>query len=336
VDRDELRPFVALLVTQFAFASLAVVGKVVLHGLPPLVVAGIRVFVASLFLVLIAFAPRRERVSSIDLAKLLVFALLGVVINQVLFLEGLSRTSAVNASILIATIPVFTTAIAILSRRERARPARIVGILVAFGGALVILRIERFDLGEASVLGNLMIVANALSYSFYLVFSRPLLHKYRSPTVVAWTFLFGALLVAPIGAWKAADVDFSAVPSAVWWGMVWVVLVPSVLAYSLNNYALKRLHSSTVAAWAFLQPLIGVALALIFLRDETLSPRAMLGGILVIAGVLIVSRLERYEPMGAIAESGEAMSRKPFEAPDGRAQSEPQEDRRRREREEAP
>jgi drug/metabolite transporter (DMT)-like permease len=321
-----LRPFIALLITQVAFASLAVAGKVVLQGLPPLVMAALRVFFATIFLAAIAFTAQRERVARRDVGLLVVFALLGVVINQVLFLEGLSRTSAINASILIATIPVFTTGIAILSGREAARPARILGIVVAFLGALVLLRVEDFDLGDQAVVGNLMVMTNALSYSFYLVFSRPLLHRYRSSTVVAWTFAFGMLFIVPLGAYEAASLDFARVPMSSWLGMVWVILVGSVVSYSLNNYALKRLSASTVATWAFLQPVMGVSMALVLLPGETLGPRAILGGALVLLGVLIVSRLERYEPLAALPEAGEPMNRDPIVGPNGGAQPQPEED----------
>ena len=332
---QDWRPFAALLLVQFSFASLAVVGKVAVEALPPIIVAGIRMFFASIFLAALAFAAR-ERPRGLDLAKIFGLSLLGIVINQILFLEGLGHTTAVNASILVATIPIFTTGIAVLLGREAPKPLRLIGIGVALAGAFVVLGVERFDLGGETQLGNLMIVLNSLSYSFYLVLSRPLLHRYRSITVVAWTFLFGSVLITPIAAFRSTTFDFAQVPSSVWWAMVWIVLVPSVLSYSLNNYALKRIQSSTVATYVFLQPLLGVAMAIAFLEGETLPVRSLFGGLLILAGVLVVSRTERVEPVVAIPESGEAMSRNPIEAADGRAQPEPQEDNRRRGRQEAP
>jgi drug/metabolite transporter (DMT)-like permease len=133
----------------------------------------------------------------------------------------------------------------------------------------------------------------------YLVFSRGLLRKYRSTTIVAWTFLFGAVVVTPLGAWKAATFDFSHVPAVAWWAMAWIIMVPSVLSYSLNTYALKRIHSSTVAAYVSLQPLFGVALAYLIL-DDRLTIQTAIGGLLVLVGVVLVSRSEAVEPMATI------------------------------------
>lgn len=329
MDRGNPRPFLALLLVQFSFASLAVVGKIVLGSLPAILVAGIRMFFASLFLSALALATQQEHPRRADLVKLFGLALLGIVFNQILFLEGLARSTAVNASILVATIPVFTTGIAILLGRESARPVRLGGIGVALVGALVVLDVTRFSLSDQYTFGNLLIVINCLSYSFYLVLSRPLLHRYRSTTVVAWTFLYGALLITPVAGASLAELDLSTIPAIAWWGMIWIVLIPSVLSYSLQNYALKRIRSSTVATYAFLQPLIGVGLAVLVIPAETVTLHNALGGLLIIAGVILVSRTETYEPVPAIPESGEAMSREPIAETSAGTQPEPQEDDRR-------
>lgn len=328
MDRATLKPFIALIAVQFFFASLAVVGKVALETFPALMVAGMRLFFASLFLAAIAIAVRREHLPLMDAAKLFGLALLGIVFNQLLFLGGLSRTTAVNASILIATIPIFTTFFAILLGQEAPRIVRIAGITVSLVGAVTILGIQGFDLRSDFALGNLFIILNSLSYSLYLVLSRGLLQKYRSTTIVAWTFIFGAFVVTPLGALRAGTFDFSTVPSIAWWAMAWIIIVPSVLSYSLNTYALKRIHSSTVATYVFLQPLFGIALAFLIL-DERLGLQTAFGALLVLAGVVLVSRSEAVEPMATIPDepqprhkprgpNKEAMTPEPIEGADGR------------------
>lgn len=330
------RPLAALVLVQFSFASLAVVGKVAVEAWGPLPVAGLRMFFASLFLAALALAATREVPRRADLAKLFGLSLLGITLNQLLFLEGLSRTSAINATILIATIPVFTTLLAILLGKERARPLRLFGIAVAFAGALALIGLHRWDLRDENTVGNVLVVANALCYSFYLVLSRPMLNRYRSTTVVAWTFLFGALLILPLAVPELVAVLRGPLEPRIVWAMVWIILVPSVLAYSLNNYALKRVESSTVAVYVFLQPLIGVALALLVLPEEHLTLPAIVGGLGILLGVILVSATERFEPVAAIPESGEAMSRQPLAPSNGRLEPQPQEDDQRGGRKEAP
>lgn len=329
-----LAPFAALLGVQFAFASLPVAGKWVLNeGVPPFALAGLRVFFAGLIFAALALATARERVPARDAARLAGLALLGVALNQLLFLTGLDRTTAVNANLLIATIPVFTLVAAVALRHERFNLARAVGVAVAFAGALALLRAERFRAGDDVALGNLLVLLNCLSYSLYLVLSRSLLQRYRSMTVVAWTFLWGGMLMVPL-----AVPDVAATPASVLLAapmvavMAWIVLVPSVAAYGLNTYALKRVRASTVGSFVFVQPLLGVALALALLPEERLDVRSALAGLLIIAGVLLVARTEASGP----PKTGRPISRQEVPQARGRAQPQPQEDDSRGRGEEAP
>lgn len=315
--RTPLPALIALVVVQFAFASLAVAGKAVLNqGVSAILLMGLRVFFASLILVALARYAACESLKPRDYLPLFGLSLLGVSVNQGLFLGGLERTTAVNASVLIATIPIFTAAVAILLRYERLDVGRATGILLAFLGALLVLRAESFDWRDRFFVGNVMIVANCLSYSFYLVLARPLLHRYRSSTVVAWTFLMGAVTLAPFAAPAFVSAQATGLfTTPVLVGLAWIVLVPSVLSYSLNNYALKRVRASTVASFVFLQPVIGVLLALWLLPEEHLETRTVLAGLLIIAGVFVVARAERID----VAPTGNPINEDSRPASSGRS-----------------
>lgn len=294
-------PLLALVVVQLAFATLAVAGKfVLLAGLPPLTLAGLRVLFSALVLSTAVVSHAHERVAARDLWTLAGLSLLGVVFNQLLFIEGLARTTAIDAGILIVTIPVFTLVIATLLRHEHFNRSRAAGVLVAFVGALVLLRVEDFRLSDDVILGNLFILLNCLSYSFYLVLSRRILRRYRSGTVVAWTFLLGALVMTPLGMPDLVRVLPQHVFTAkVLVALVWIVVVGTGLAYALNTYALKRLPASTVAGFIFLQPLAIVVLALLFLPGERLEPRTLVAALLTISGVL---QLARASPVVRVPE----------------------------------
>lgn len=290
--RRALAPIVALVVVQLLFASLAIVGKYLfLNGVLPLALAAVRVFFASLLLAALAFARNDPRIARRDWAALAGLSLLGVVFNQLLFLKGLQLTTAVNASILVGTIPIFTLIAAVALQREHFDAKRVLGILVALGGALILLRVDAFDLSDQYNLGNLLVVLNSLSYSFYLVLSRPFLQRYRSPVIVAWTFLLGSLVMVPLGIPQLRAEGTAILTLPVLAGIAWVIVGPSVGAYSLNNYALKRVHASTVATYVFLQILFAVAMAVALLH-EPLERRQIIGGLLIVLGVALVSRSE--------------------------------------------
>src|SRR5690242_10887158 len=119
----------ALIAVQAMFASLSVAGRIALHDLPPRAVLAVRSPVAAAILIALRLAlPPRERVPARDLGRFALLALFGIIINQILFLEGLERTSATTAVVLNSTIPVFTTGVAIALGREAATGLRVLGL----------------------------------------------------------------------------------------------------------------------------------------------------------------------------------------------------------------
>lgn len=276
----------ALVGTQTGFALFPIFGKLALATIPPLVLAAFRVVAAAILLDLLRRAIAAGSVASKDRGAILLYALLGVSFNQVLFILGLNWTTAINTSILTATIPIFTLAAAVLMRREEPTLRAGLAIVLAGAGALLLLNVERFDWHSRNARGDLLLLANSLSYSFYLVLSRPILARYRAITVVAAIFLYGApaILLASV----PALVRFapSAVTARSWWCLGAVVLFCSVLPYFFNSWALARTEASRVAFYVFLQPLISSALAIAVL-GEALTGRTLLAGALILGGLAV-------------------------------------------------
>ncbi|NMC71906.1 MAG: DMT family transporter [Myxococcales bacterium] len=290
------RVILALLAVQTMFGTLPFFGQVAMRGtvgapaagaegLPPLSVAALRALGAALILGLAA--GRRLRAVPIrDLGWLALFALLGVIANQALFLEGLARTTQINAAVLITTIPVFTTAFALLLRRERASVPRLLGIAVGLAGALLLARLEQFDLSNRRIAGNLLVIANSASWSLHLVLARPVLQRIDPLVVLAWMFLLGALALVPAGAGPLFEA-WPSIPAASWQAMVWIVAVPTALAYLLNIRALRDAESSQVAIFTYLQPLVAGVLAWA-VAGERPTLRTLVSALLIFAGVALV------------------------------------------------
>ena len=110
----ELRVHLTLLLVQTAFGGFHVVAKAVLAHLPPLALAGLRVGLATPLLVLLAWRHDRVLPGRRDLPLLVLLGGLGVFANQILFINGLRFTTAINASILMPSLPVFAAAAAAL------------------------------------------------------------------------------------------------------------------------------------------------------------------------------------------------------------------------------
>lgn len=279
------REHVALLLVQLAFATLAVEGKVVMsagHAVSPLALGMARIGGGALVFVTLHRLLGTPRVASrADQVRLALSALFGIVINQALFLLGLARTSALAATLLVATIPVFTLGVAVLAGRERLTARAVLGIGLALVGVLALSGFA------APKTGDLLVTLNALSYAIYLVIVKEPIERYGPVTVIAWVFGVGALAFAPLGLFALAR----EVPT---WGastlglVAFVVLVPTVLAYGLNAFALRRASPGLVTIYIYLQPLVVAALAWAQLGERP-SAYALLGGLFVLAGVTVVA-----------------------------------------------
>lgn len=266
-----------------------VVAKGVLDHLEPLQLASLRVLFATPVLLALAWHHDRVLPPRRELPTLALLGLLGVFLNQILFIVGLDHTSATNAAILMASIPVFAIAVAALLRIERIGRTTLLGVSLTVAGCLALLDPTRLTSAGESAFGNLLILLNALSYATFLVVQRPILRRLPWRTVIAWSFLFGTLGVAAVGAPSLARLEPTAVPSSTWLGLAFIVLVPTVLGYSLATWAVRRSSPSLVAAYTTLQPVVAAAAAVAFL-SETVSQAEAVGFLLIATGLWVVGR----------------------------------------------
>jgi drug/metabolite transporter (DMT)-like permease len=287
-EASVLRVHLTLLLVQLAFGGFHVVAKAALASLSPLALAGLRVGIATPFLVWLAW--RRDRVipELRDLPMLAFLGFLGVFGNQILFIEGLRLTTATNASILMTSLPVFAAATAVLLRIERLAPRRLAGILLSVAGALVLVNPFRFSADRSMTIGNLMILGNALCYALFLVLQRPLLQRLPWRTLIAWSFIFGGGGVLLVSLPSLAVLHPAEVPASAWWGVAYIVVLATVFAYSANTWAVRRSSPALVAAYGTLQPLVAVLLAASFL-GERFGWIEGLGFALIVAGLWLVS-----------------------------------------------
>jgi drug/metabolite transporter (DMT)-like permease len=274
----------ALAGAQTGFALFPVLGKIALGSVPPFVFAAIRVVSAAILLDLIRRIGARERIRGADRPRLFLYGLLGVSFNQMLFIFGLYLTTAINTTILTATIPVLTLAAAVLLGRERMTARASAGLLLAGAGALALLSAQQFDWTSDSFRGDLLLLLNGTSYSLYLVLSRPVLAHYRVVTFTATVFRYGAVLIVLAALPSLAAFHPGRVPAVAWACLSGVILFCTVLPYLLNSWALARTHASHVAFYVFLQPLIATVLAMLVL-GERLTPKTAVAGLFILAGL---------------------------------------------------
>ena len=280
----------ALVAVQVLFGGLAVAGKLVLPFVPPLALALLRLGSAAAVLMALERALVRAPLPPArELARFAGYALLGVVLNQALFLVGLQSTTATNAVLLVATIPALTLLVAVVLGHEKAGAWKVVGLAVSFAG-VGLLVFGGLDLGTGRMVGNLLVVANALCYSTYLVVSRPALARHDPLTVLAWVFVFGFFELLLFAAPSFARIEWQTLTTEAWLALAYAIVGATILTYGLNTWVLRHVGASTVAGYVYLQPVFGALLAWVLL-DETLTWRTLAAGLLILAGVAVSNRV---------------------------------------------
>lgn len=291
--RHLLEVHAALATVALLFSLNYIISKLGLHAFSPMTFAYLRVLGSALILNLLFRQRDLPPLSRSDHWRVIGYAVLGVVINQYLFLSGLALTSAHVSAILMTLIPVFTLAAAIVVGRERPSLLKISGIAVAMSGALAVVGREGFHGAEKSFAGDLLLIGNAFSYALYLVLSKRDMARLTPRRVIVRMFAIGAILMLPLSAWSMWKEPWAAIPGRAWLALVIVIAGPTVAAYLLNAWALAHTDSSLVATYTYVQPVLTMILAAILLR-ESIHPTAIVSGIMIVSGVYLASLGTRH------------------------------------------
>lgn len=199
----------------------------------------------------------REKIQKGDWWRLIACGITGVAVNQLFFFMGLERTSPLNASIIMTTTPILVMVLAAVILRNRITPRKGLGVLLGAAGAVGIILLSQGDVSKISdPVGDLFILVNAMSYGLYLVLVKPLMSRYNPLTVVSYAFLFGFLVVLPVGAPTFAKIPWETVDAWAWFVLAFVVLGTTFLTYLFNIISLRYVQPTVNSAYIYFQPML--------------------------------------------------------------------------------
>jgi len=206
-----------------------------------------------------------EKIDRQDWWRFIASGLSGVAINQLCFFNGLSLTSPINASLIMTINPIFVLLVSAILLGSIITKRKLLGIFIGGIGAAMLLvysaeNTVADNLSGSSMLGDILILINALSYGVYLVVVKPLMQKYRPLTVITWVFIIGSFFVIPVGWDQTTQIMWSELTSSHIRSIAYVILGTTFLAYLLNIIALKRVAPVVVSIYIYLQPLLVLVL----------------------------------------------------------------------------
>ena len=234
--------------------------------------------------------PERE-----DWARVVFLGLLANVVYQFFFIFGIDRTLAGNASLMLATTPVWTLILATAIGQEQHSRAVWLGVLATLIGMVLVVGGggRAVGLGDGLLQGDLLLVAAAIVWAIYTVGSQDLTRRYGALAVTSWTLWVGTVALVVSGASSVAKMDLDGVSATAWFGVGYAGILAIAVAYLIWNYGLEHIGASRTAAFSNLVPVVALITAAIWLSERP-SPSQILGAAIIIAGVW-VARVARVK-----------------------------------------
>jgi drug/metabolite transporter (DMT)-like permease len=279
----------AMLGTMLLWGVNISAAKVVVSAVSPAAFGVLRYSIATLVLgVLLWRYEGSLRVRLRDLPRLGLVGGVGLGVYQLCFLAGISRISASLAALLLAVSPLLTAAVAALWYHEPLGRRSVAVLAFSFGGvALVVLGAG--PAGRASWLGALLILGAALCVALSAVWSTGVLRAYSSLRVTAWMCVAGTAIFLPQGVPALLHTPAAAWSPQVVAAALSVVIGGTILGNLAWNYAVQQIGATRTAVYTYMQPVVGVLIAVVALGERPGAAQA-LGGAIILLGLLAYPR----------------------------------------------
>lgn len=243
-----------------------------------------------LFWLLFLLNPVKKTIAKEDMPRFVWCALTGIAINQMLFLKGLSLTYSIHAVLLMLTTPILITIIAAWLLKERVTVYKIVGLALGISGAVLLIASgKNTGMGGNVLLGDLLVLINAISYTVYFILVKPLMLKYNPVQVIRVIFTIGFLMVLPFGWNQFTAIHWASFGTPAYTCLGLIVIGGTFLAYLFNVYGIKILGASMAGAYIYSQPFFAAIIAMVFL-GEKLELYKIIAAILIFTGVYLCNK----------------------------------------------
>ncbi|MFO7869062.1 MAG: DMT family transporter [Bacteroidales bacterium] len=245
---------------------------------------------ALLLMWLVSLFFKSDKLEKKDVWKIAIAGFLGVTVNQSLLVWGIELSSPVNASIIMTLNPLFVMVLSALILKYPITKVKILGILFGGVGAVMLIVSTQYNkLTGAHISGDLIILSNAIMYGLYLVWTKPLMKKYGSFTVLKYMFVFGVVPVMMYGGNDVLQIDFASMPVSIYAAIGFVIVGATFLTYMLNIIGLKYVNPTTVSIYIYIQPIVAAIIS-ISIGEDNFSWLKLISMIMVFVGVYLVTQ----------------------------------------------
>jgi drug/metabolite transporter (DMT)-like permease len=297
----QTRPYLILSLIAVLWGSYPVFAKVALAHFPPYVLVALRTSLASVFLAVLLFRRGFDDFRALSWGDLRTFAFLGftgIFVSTGGTYLGIAFTTASSAALLQAASPVMVAIGAWLYLKERLRRRQWAGVILsALGVVLVVTRGSWRAIVHLELLpGDFIILLGQAGWAVYTVYGKRVLAVHSPAVATTAAYVLGSLMLLPVPFLTARFFPAPDWASPTAWAVVAIQGILGAIAHVWWYEGVHRVGASRAAIFMNLQPVVGVVLAWVML-GETIEPAEIVGGLAVLAGVALTTRMgQRVAP----------------------------------------
>lgn len=283
-------PILALLgaVTFWGMSFVSI--KVILNaGVPPMTMTFLRFVCASIILYpILKKSEPQFKIQKGDRFPLILSGLFGVTLYFFFESTGLKMTSASNASLITAVVPVLTIAAEYLFYKKPIHWHTMAGVLLSIGGVYFIIQHSQDNQAyPQAFIGNLLMVGACIAWVIYIIVSKKLNTRFSGLSLTTYQSIYGALSLLPLALLEYRS--WVPLTPVVWLNILYLAVFCTAVGYFLHNYALLRLDAIITSSYINLIPVVGVIGSVTILK-ESITLQQVIAGIVIILGVFIVNK----------------------------------------------
>ena len=238
----------------------------------------------------------RSLLNKRNIIGFLVLGVLALIPASAFLAWGIDRSTASNTSLIYLTVPIIAAVLASMILKEKMTLVRWASLFVALAGVLILSDVDWRHLQLASgkfLLGNMLVLVACTSSSFYNVYCKELLQRFTVLEVLVYGYLLADIVSLPFLVW-AEPISWEAVRSyrlSTWASVLALSVFRWGLGMVLWAVLLKRLDVSQASVSIYLLPFFGVIISALTLK-ERITPTMMLGGLVTLAGTILITSLD--------------------------------------------
>jgi len=231
-----------------------------------------------------------EKVPFKDVVLFFFAAFFALTVNQLSFFMGLSKTSAIDASIVVSTLPIISMLLAAVIIKEPITLKKAIGVIVGASGALFLIFSENSKhLGQGNIKGDIIVLIAVCSFALYLTLFKGLISRYSPFTIMRMMFLFAAIQSYPFCHNSLEAFDPSILGLSVLLRIGYVIIGATFVSYILLAIGQRVLLPTTLSMYNYTQPIIA-SIAAVAMGVDVFGIDQLISIILVFLGVYIVTQ----------------------------------------------